>query len=151
MQNNKSKIFVLHLRELIYTIIFLFLFIVLIVLIISMFSSKNDSKVTSASETSGETTTYTGGIYHSCITLANSPIELEVIVDTTHIKSINLVSADTAIPTMYPLLESSVDSLEDQICLTSSTEQLTYSSDSKYTSLVLLEGIQNALDKAVAN
>ena len=49
---------------------------------------------------------------------------------------------------MFPLVEPSLDSLADQICSTQSLENLDYSSDQKYTSMMLIDAIESALEKA---
>ena len=52
------------------------------------------------------------------------------------------------VETMYPLLTSSVKALEEQVRQKGSTDGITYSADAKYTSLVLINAIDTALDKA---
>ena len=49
---------------------------------------------------------------------------------------------------MYPLLQPTFDSLCQQIYDSQSLDNITYSTESKYTSLVLLEAIKNSLGKA---
>ena len=45
-------------------------------------------------------------------------------------------------------MQPTLDELADQIVSTQSLENLTYSSQSRYTSAALLKAIQTALDKA---
>ena len=49
---------------------------------------------------------------------------------------------------MYPLMEPALDALSTQICESQSTENITYSEENKYTSMLLLDAINKALDKA---
>ena len=75
--SSKTKIVVLHMKEIIYTVIFAVLAIVLILLLIFMFrpghhSGSNDKKI------------YTPGIYTSDITLNNTALEVEVTVDLSN-------------------------------------------------------------------
>jgi uncharacterized protein with FMN-binding domain len=49
---------------------------------------------------------------------------------------------------MYPLLQPTFDSLAEQIYETQSLDNITYASENKYTSLVLLEAIRKSLEKA---
>ena len=49
---------------------------------------------------------------------------------------------------MYPLMEPALDALSAQICETQSLENLSYSEDSQYTSLMLVSAIKTALAKA---
>jgi uncharacterized protein with FMN-binding domain len=51
---------------------------------------------------------------------------------------------------MYPLLEPTLESICEQVYENQSLDSVTYTSESKYTSLVLLEAIRNSLNKAQA-
>ena len=51
---------------------------------------------------------------------------------------------------MYPLMEPTLDEIAQQIYTTQSTENITYSDDNKYTSMLLLDAIEDALGKARA-
>ena len=75
---------------------------------------------------------------------------MEVIVDKDSITSIRMVSPSDTVATMYPLLQPTLDSICEQIYEQQSLESITYTPESKYTSLVLLEAIQTSLDKAAA-
>ena len=49
---------------------------------------------------------------------------------------------------MYPLLETTMESLNDQLCEMQDPSQVTYSAETRYTSLVLLEAVKASLEKA---
>ena len=49
---------------------------------------------------------------------------------------------------MYPLMEPTLESLASQIYATQSTENISFGDDNKYTSQLLLQAINAALDKA---
>lgn len=146
----KTKIVVLHMKELIYTGIFAALGILFIVLLIMMFlpgEKENDTPVQNPSGT--ETSSlYIPGIYTTELILGNQSIDVEVIVDKASITSIRLVNLNDAVTTMYPLLQPTFDSICEQALTLQTLENITYTSDNKYTSLVLLEAIQHSLDKA---
>ena len=72
----KTKIVVLHTKEVIYTVLFVVLAIVLAVLLFLMFGK--DKKTTSFS---GSPAKYHAGIYKSPITLDNNTFDVEVTVD----------------------------------------------------------------------
>ena len=153
----KTKIVVLHMKALIYTGIFAALGILFIVLLIVMFlpDKKDDTRVDSLPEESSPASAavtsdsvYIPGIYTTQLILGGQTVDVEVIVDKDSITSVRLVNPNEAVTTMYPLLQPTIDSLSSQIYETQSLEQISYESDSKYTSLVLLEAIQSALDKA---
>ena len=80
--SSKTKIVVLHLKEVVYTAIFAVLGILLILLLIFMFLPDDKDK---AAE---ETMKYTAGVYTSSIQLNDNAIDVEVVVDENHINSI---------------------------------------------------------------
>lgn len=150
---SKTKIMVFRMRELIYTGIFLALGIILVILLIFMFRSRpgspsNADTAPSTEQTDTSTAQYTPGVYTTPITLNDSAIDVEVTVDANHINSIRLVNLSETVTTMYPLVQPALEELADQIYEAQSTDGITYSEDSKYTSQVLLEAIQDALSLA---
>lgn len=150
----KTKIVVLHMKELIYTGIFALLGIFFIVLLIMMFlPDKNDTPAPSpspAADTAETSSRYIPGIYTTELVLGTQSLDVEVAVDKNSVTSIRLVSLGDAVTTMYPLLQPTFDSICSQVYELQSLEQITYTSENKYTSLVLLEAIQNSLEKAAA-
>ena len=156
--SSRTKIVVLHMKELIYTGIIAALGILLIILLFTMLNQGNSNNHADASsdsliqETDAPTPAgnYIPGIYTTQLVLNGEAVDVEVIVEQDSITSIRLNNLNEAVTTMYPLLEPTFDTLCQQIYETQSLENITYSADSKYTSLVLLEAIQNSLDKASA-
>ena len=150
MMSAKTKIVVLHMKELIYTGIFAALGILFIVLLIMMFlpgKKGNDTPVQEppATETAS---LYIPGIYTTELVLGNQSTDVEVIVDKASITSIRLVNLNDAVTTMYPLLQPTFDAICEQALTLQSLEGISYTSENKYTSLVLLEAIQHSLEKA---
>ena len=141
--SSKTKIVVLHLKELISTAIFAVLGILLILLLVFMFLPDSKNKTTK------ETMKYTAGVYTSSIQLNDNAIDVEVMVDDNHINSISLVNLDETTAAMYPLMQPALDNLSQQIYEKQSLENISYEDDNQYTSMVLLNAIQAALDKAV--
>lgn len=164
--SSKTKIVVLHLKELIYTGIFAVLGILFIVLLIIMFlphDKKPDKTVSprgtgtvtgNEAETNGRNdsksieTSYIPGVYTTSLVLSDHTVDVEVIVDRDCVTSIRLVNLDEAVTTMYPLLEPAIESIAGQIYERQSLDGITYADENKYTSLVLLQAIQAALEKA---
>ena len=138
----KTKIVVLHMKELIYTLIFAGLGILLIFLLLFMFlPGKEDGE-------SVETMRYVAGVYTSSIQFGEHAVDMQVIVDENRIQSVSMVNLDETVETMYPLMEPALESLSAQICEKQSLDQLSYSEDSQYTSLMLMSAIRTALTKA---
>lgn len=139
--SSKTKIVVLHMKEIIYTAIFAFLAILLIILFAFMFSPKNKAKKTSGA-------IYTPGVYTSSFTMNNTNLEVEVTVDSSHINAIRFSNLDESVATMYPLIEPALDGIAAQIYDAQSLENIKLSDDNPYTSQVILNAIEEALKKA---
>ena len=69
-------------------------------------------------------------------------------MDENHINAISLVNLSETTTAMYPLMQPALDALSEQICQTQSTENITYTEENKYTSMMLLDAIEKALEKA---
>ena len=141
--SSKTKIVVLHMKEVIYTAIFLVLLIILGILVFFMFGSGKSSQVSSMG-----TSRYTPGIYRSSLSLNNNTFDVEVTVDADRISSIHLTNLSETTAAMFPLIEHALDSLASQIYSSQSLENLDYPSDQKYTSAMLIEAIRKAVEKA---
>ena len=146
--SSKTKIVVLHVKELIYTGIFAALGILFIVLLIIMFLPEDEKKETSSTLTQTTSNTYVPGVYTTSLILNDNVVEIEVTVDEHNINSIRLVNLDEAVATMYPLIHPSFEELADQIIHNQGIDGITYPDESKYTSMVLLDAITNSLEKA---
>ena len=143
---NKTKIVVLHMKELIYTAIFAALAILFIILLVYMFGKK-DSGETMETMAQSE---YVPGVYTTSLTLNNNVIDVEVVVDENHINSVRLVNINEAVTTMFPLVEPAFDSIAGQIYEGVELSNITYGEESRYTSQALISAIQSSLDKASA-
>ncbi|MCF2681584.1 hypothetical protein [Faecalicatena contorta] len=139
--SSRTKIVVLHMKEIIYTIVFVILAILLILLLIFMFSPGKKS----AADTDVR---YTPGVYTSTLTLNNTALEVEVTVDESHINSIRFANLDDTITTMYPLIQPTIEDLAEQIYQTQSLENIQYDEETPYTSQIIINAIQEALKKA---
>ena len=141
--SSKTRIWFFRMKELIYTAIFVILGIVLLLLLIFMFSGSSSENT--RAEISGK---YTAGIYTASMTLGGNPVEIAVTVDRDYISSITFHQLDETVTAMYPLMEPALNALSSQICETQSVENVSYSEDSQYTSLMLMSAIRTALNKA---
>ena len=126
----KTKIIVLHMKEVIYTGIFLLLAVILAIVLFFMFGP-GQKKSASADAKS----LYKPGIYTS----------------SDRVTSIRLVNLSESTAAMFPLMEPALESLASQIYTSQSLENIQYSEDQKYTSMILLNAIETALKKAENN
>jgi len=142
--SSKTKIVVLHMKEIIYTTVFVILGILLILLLVFMFApwGKKDS-VTEQK--------YTSGVYTSSLTLNSTALEVEVTVDESHINSIRFANLDETITTMYPLIQPTLEEIADQVYEQQSLDNIILSEDNPYTSQVITNAISDALNKAAVD
>ena len=162
-----TKIVVLRRKELLYTGIFAALGVLFIILLLMLLLPGKDTDAsygtpddTAATEMPGNVAdvstgavadtgnTYIPGIYTTELILGSETVNVEVIVNDHAITSVSLADASEALTTMYPLLETTMESLNDQLCEMQDPEQVTYSAETRYTSLVLLEAVKASLEKA---
>ncbi|HJA20240.1 hypothetical protein FNY66_00065 [Mediterraneibacter catenae] len=139
---SRTKIVVLHMKEIIYTAIFAALAVVLIVLLVIMF--RPDEK-TDQADTGNR---YTPGIYTSALTLNNTNLEVEVSVDESRINSIRFSNLDETVTTMFPLIQPAIEDIAEQIYETQSLDDITLPDDTPYTSQIILDAIREAVEKA---
>ena len=142
---SKTKIIVLHLKELIYTGVFALLGIIFLVLIAAMFLPREQGEKPVYSD--GEAR-YVPGKYTVSLQLGEQSADLEVTVDDALIRSVSLVNLNEVITTMYPLMEPCLDTIAQQVCEKQSLEDVIYPEENKYTSQLLLRAIAAALEKA---
>lgn len=153
-----TKIIVLKSKELIYTGIFILLGALLILLLFYMFSGDNQENA--SPEQTNEITTnmdfstsamvhYTPGVYASNINLGGSSLHMTVTVDEDHISHVAIDNLDETTTAMYPLLSPSLDAINANLPYTQSIDDITFSSDNEYTTLLLVEAIKTTLAPAV--
>lgn len=147
--SSKTKIVVLHMKEVVYTAIFLVLAVIMIVVLFLMFGSNKDSKTSSnLFDGSSPSVQYVSGVYTSMIELNNNTFDVQVTVDSNHINSIELVNLSESTAAMYPLIQPTLEKLASQIYTSQSLENIIYEDESKYTSMLLMRAITSALNKA---
>ena len=140
---SKTKIVVIQRKELIYTGIFVGLGILLICLLIFMF--RPASKTDTASQT---TTSYKPGVYTTELSLNDTLLNIEVVVDENHVNSVSFSNIDESVSAMYPLLEPTLSDIESQLCNNVDISEISTSENNKYTQTLLLDAIQETLEKA---
>ena len=164
-----TKIVVLRRKELLYTGIFAALGVLFIILLLMLLLPGKDTDASYGTPDSPDDTaaempdnvadvstgavadtgnTYIPGIYTTELILGSETVNVDVIVSDHAITSVSLADPSETLTTMYPLLESTMESLNDQLCEMQDPSQVTYSAETRYTSLVLLEAVKASLEKA---
>ena len=139
---SKTKIVVLHMKEIVYTAVFAALGILLIILLAVMFRPDSGPQDTDADKQ------YTPGIYTSSLTLNNANLEVEVSVDESHINSIRFSNLDETVTAMFPLIQPAIEDIAEQVYETQSLDGVSLPEDTPYTSQMILDAIKEAVEKA---
>lgn len=139
--SSKTKIIVLHMKEIIYTAVFATLAVILILLLLFMFLPKNKETKTNEAK-------YMPGVYTSTVTLNNTALEVEVTVDESHINSIRFSNLDDTVAAMFPLIQPAIEDIAEQVYDHQSLQDIQYSEENPYTSQIIIDAIEEALKKA---
>ena len=141
----KAKIVVLKIKEIFGIAVIALIALILIILLIVHIAKQKDNN------RNDSTPTFNPGVYTASIILSGSTMDLELGVDEYDIKYISLVNTAESVETMYPLLSTCISDIERQLKKNGDLSCVSYSSDTKYTSIVLLNAINSAFNKAKYN
>lgn len=130
-------------KEVIYTGIFLLLLVIFGVVMLLMFGSGKSE--TASSDTVSK---YTPGIYRTSIRLNNNSFDVEVTVDQDNIRSIHLANLSESTSAMVSAGRTCAGLTRQPDLFYSVTGNLEYSSDQKYTALMLIHAVDKAVAKA---
>lgn len=144
----KTRIIVLKLKKLLRIVIPAAIVLVLFLVLFFLFSSSDKKGEGNGEPVTPSAATYRAGVYTSVIELNDSLLNLEVVLDTDHIKSVRLVNLDVATAAMYPLMTPAAADISAQLAAGTSLDDITLSESSKYTQMLLLDGIRATLEKA---
>ncbi len=140
--SSNTKIVVLRSKEILYSIIMLVLGILILIFAVSFF---HPTSISNVPQTKPEGDTYVPGVYTTSLELGNIQADLQVTVDANHINDISLVNLEESVATMYPLMEPTLDELKAKIIDAQSIENISYDTENRYTSLVLLQAIAETI------
>ena len=155
--SGKTKIFVLHMKEVIYTGIFIFLGLIFLVLLAIMFLPQNAAVDSSTESTenieydSGQppaSSKYTPGIYAATLEVSGNNLEMQVIIEESGITDVSFTHLDETVETMYPLFTPVLENISTQLKNGTSLANITYDDTQKYTANILLNTIATILEQA---
>lgn len=154
---SRTRIVIFQLKEIVYTAIFVGLGILLLILLFFMFwpgKGKETASTSSPSAISGDSastegqTLYKAGVYNSELSLGDSTINIQVSLDSDHVKSVELVNLKDSVETMYPLIKPAVKEISNQLAQNISPEEVVLSDDSPYTSQLILDKVTEIMNEA---
>ena len=140
----KTKIIVLKMKSIIFTTVMIGLGIILLILILTVVIPQNSKE----GRKSVDTASYVPGVYTSSVQLNDTSVDVMVTVDENNINDVELVNLDDKVETMYPLIGPAMEDLSNQIIENQSIENIDYPTTRQYTSIVLMNAVEEALKKA---
>jgi uncharacterized protein with FMN-binding domain len=116
-------------------------------------NSDNNEKVSSSKVvlTNESEKNYVAGIYTSEISVGSYSAELKLLIDENQIKNVELTPKDDAIETMYPLVMTSIEAINEQLRSGYSVEDVSADDGSGYTVGLIMEEIESILEIASTN
>lgn len=145
--SSKTKIVVLHRKEVALAAVFLAAALGILLLLFAIYGPWKKSGA-DRDAALAQDAAYIPGVYTSSIELNSNTFDVQVTVDQNKITDISLVNLSESTTAMYPLMEPALEDLASQIYSSQSFDNITYSDDNKYTSMLLLNAIETAAEKA---
>ena len=90
---------------------------------------------------------YEAGIYNKEMTVGDSVINLQVVLDEEQVKSVEMTNLDDTVSAMYPLMRPSVESISNQLAAGASLDEVVLSDEGQYTEKMILNEVDNVLDE----
>lgn len=143
---SRTRIIILQMREIIYTAIFVGLGILLLIILFFMFwpDGKDEGRDRADSQ---KTAIYEAGIYNKEMTIGDSVINLQVILDEEQVKSVEMTNLDDTVSAMYPLMKPSVKLISDQLVAGASVDEVVLSDEGQYTEKMILNEVSSVLNE----
>ena len=143
---SRTRIVILQMREIIYTAVFVGLGILLLIILFFMFwpDGKDENK---EQADNGKTAVYEAGVYSKQMTVGDSVINLQVVLDEEQVKSVEMINLDDTVSAMYPLMKPSVESISNQRASGVSLDEVVLSDEGQYTEKMILNEVDSVLDE----
>ena len=143
---SRTRIVILQMREIIYTAVFVGLGILLLIILFFMFwpDGKDENK---EQADSGKTAVYEAGVYSKQMTVGDSVINLQIVLDEEQVKSVEMINLDDTVSAMYPLMKPSVESISNQLASGVSLDEVVLSDEGQYTEKMILNEVDSVLDE----
>ena len=145
---SRTRIIILQMREIIYTAIFVGLGILLLIILFFMFwPDGKDESSESASNENEKIAVYEAGVYNKEMTIGDSVINLQIILDEEQVKSVEMTNLDDTVSAMYPLMKPSVESISNQLVSGASVDEVVLSDEGQYTEKMILNEVNSVLNE----
>ncbi len=146
---SKTRIVVLQVKKLVIGAVLSVLGILILAFLFVLFFPKQDSGSTGAAldTESKKESIYQAGIYTKEIEVGDTTVNLELALDETQVKSLELVNLEESVETMYPLMKPTVEKLSEELSAGKDIHKIELSEDAKYTEKMLVESVATMLEE----
>lgn len=124
-------------KEMVYIAVIAVLVILVLILFFVMSSQKTEKK---------NSRIYEAGMYTREITIGDSTITIQVLLDEKNVTSVEVISGDIE-DAMYPLLKPVAEKISKELSAGKSVDEITLSEESLYTEKLLLDVISEILQE----
>ena len=143
--SSRTRIVVLHMKEIVYTGIFVGFLVVLGIVVWFMFGRGNAVGTAGRVE---DAERYVPGVYRSSVGLNGSTFDVEVTVDGEMITGVRLRNLSESVAAMFPLVEPTLEDVAGQIYEGRELDEVSYGSGEMYTARMLIGAIEEAVERA---
>ena len=93
---------------------------------------------------------YSPGVYSSTLNLGGTNLHMIVTVEEDKISNVSIDNLDETITVMYPLLAPCLDEINANLPFVNSIDDITFSGDNQYTTLLLVDAIKSTVEPAIS-
>lgn len=146
---SKTRIVVLQVKKIIYTGVFVVIGIAILAFLLAMFWPKQKTERSSASKLQENTSEkkYEAGVYTKEIEIGDTTVNLELALDESQVKSLQIVNLEESVETMYPLMKPTVEKISKGLVAGKDIDKIELSEDAKYTEKMLVESVETMLEE----
>lgn len=128
-------------KELAYIAIITGFSIIVITLLSIKFLSKEDEKKDDTVQI------YQAGVYTKEIQLGDVAVSIQLCLDKSNVKSVELVNIDDTFSSMYPLMAPEVKKISEQLSSGKSVDEIVLSDEAQYTEKLILGTVREMLQE----
>lgn len=142
---SRTRIVILQLREIIYAAVFVGIGILVLVTLFFLLMPEKSDGADVSNNLKQDNKIYEAGIYQNKLALGDEVIGLQVTLDESQVKSVEVINFDESVSAMYPLMKPSVETISNQLAAGASVDEVVLSDGSKYTQELILNAVKEIM------
>ena len=142
---SRTRIVILQLREIIYAAVFVGIGILVLVTLFFLLMPEKSDGADVSNNLKQDNKIYEAGIYQNKLALGDAVVGLQVTLDESQVKSVEVINLDESVSAMYPLMKPSVETISNQLAAGASVDEVVLSDGSKYTQELILNAVKEIM------